>query len=221
MANKIKEVRGSQVSDRTYIRHALMFVFADVLSNYICEFETDLHKEDLQLRHEIKYWYNNLCKNLESAKKSASLFMEKMLTQSPDPVVDDIFQDSDSINMLFKLIIDRIVGEKTEGDVIRRIYGFVHQTFNSSKLFPELEKEITSAQKFRQGLGCDMVDSCPLAKSLKKDQNGYQYSIFYCRGMFKNCARRKIRVVKGAKAVPKELLPDGTKLPDGESVFDL
>ena len=66
-----------------------------------------------------------------------------------------------------------------------------------------------------------MVDSCPLSKSTKEDSNGYQYSVFYCRGMFKNCARRKIRVVKGMKVVPVTLLPDGTNLPEGESVFKL
>lgn len=88
-------------------------------------------------------------------------------------------------------------------------------------MFPELEDEVSVMQRFRQGLCCDMVDSCPLSKSTKEDANGYQYSVFYCRGMFKNCARRKIRVVKGMKAVPVTLLPDGTNLPEGESVFKL
>lgn len=221
MAKPIKIVKSSQISDRMYIKHALMFIFADVFSNYVREFEKEVKNSGMQFRHEVKYHYNNYLQAVERAKKEASLFMEGMLTQSPDSVVDNLFSDSDSFNLLFKMILDRVVGEKSDKDVFRRIYAFVHQTFQSSHLFPELEDEVSVMQRFRQGLCCDMVDSCPLSKSIKEDANGYQYSVFYCRGMFKNCARRKIRVVKGMKAVPVTLLPDGTNLPEGESVFKL
>ena len=208
-----------KIPDRIFIRNALMFIISDVFTNYVTEFEGDIKDLGIQFKHDVKYHYNNFTRAIESAKKEASLFMNGMLSESTERVLNNLFEDSDAFNALFKVIVDRIVGEDSNGEVIRQIHAYANR-FRSSNLFPELEKPLDAMKKFQLGMCCDMVRSCPLANSDFKDANGYTYSIYYCRGMFKNCARRKIRVVKGMKAVPKDLLPDGTSLGEGKSVFD-
>lgn len=206
-----------KISDRLYIKHALMFVFSDVFVNYVREFESEVNASGFKFKHDVKYHFNSFLKFLAQSKKEVSLFMEGMLLESPDFVVDNVFEDSDAFNDLFKLMVDRIVGESENKEVYSKIYSYVYQTFKSSNLFWELPAVPENTEQFC----CDMVHKCPLARSNKADANGYQYSVYYCRGMFKNCARRKIRMVEGMQAVPETLLPDGTHLPDGESVFRL
>lgn len=211
MATKSKVVNSSSLPDNIWIKHCLMFIFADVYSNFVRDFESECAKYKVQFRHELKKEFNSYKDYMYKARKAIERFLSYNITQNHDQIVDETFSDSDTFDILFKTIIDRVVGEQSNHDVLNRIYSYTHTHFRSSNLFPELNSEVSINKKFQLGLCCDMVNSCPIARSNIKDKNGYSYMQWYCHGMFKNCARRAIWVKHGAKAVPKNLLPDNTE----------
>ena len=215
------QVTSFDIPRRVYVRHALMFIFSDIFSNYVREFEKELFRYGIRFTHDLKYHFNNYLRSVLSAKKEASRFLEVVINNSEDSLVDNLFKDSDSFNDLIKLILDRVVGEKSEGDVFRDIYSYVYHKFESSGMFPELVENPWGIEVDTSVRCCDAVKACPLAKSAITTRRGERYSHKYCYGCFEECSRRKIRLSKGVEYVPEDLLPDGDYLKVGESVYDL
>ena len=54
---------------------------------------------------------------------------------------------------------------------------------------------------------CSLIDVCPIFKALGEPDIGKAYELLYCKGDFKNCARRQMRM-RGI-TVPIALMPDG------------
>lgn len=222
MSNKVhNQVKSSEIPKSIYVRHALMFIFSDIFSNYVREFEKELSKYGIQFTHELKYHFNNYLRSVLFAKKEADRFLEIVINHSADSTVDNIFKDSDSFNDLIKLILDRVVGESSDGDVFRDIYSYVFHKFESSGMFPELAENPWGDEVDTSVKCCDAVKACPLARSSITTRNGERYAHKFCYGSFEECCRRKIRLSKGVKFVPDDLLPDGDYLKVGESVFSL
>lgn len=58
-----------KISDRLYIKHALMFVFSDVFVNYVREFESEVNASGFKFKHDVKYHFNSFLKFLAQSKK--------------------------------------------------------------------------------------------------------------------------------------------------------
>lgn len=209
---KESKVKGSQVSDELYARYYLLHIFADVFANFAGEFQKRLDAERYKFTQELKHNMSQLSEHTRKQRYYANRVACDMVAQfsSSDSALNDMFRNSDSVSELFTLIIDRIMSAQDKG-VVQQLEGFLRERFSSTGLYPELGSDMDVERKMRSGSVCDMALSCPYFNSTAKTAGGYSYTMYYCRGMFKDCARRKARVVGAAY---KNLAPDGVLVAD-------
>lgn len=206
------KVKGTQVSDELYARYYLLHVFADVFANFAAEFQKRMDSERVRFSQELKRDMGQLAEHSGKLRYYASRVACGMVDQvsESDAALNDLFRNSDSVSELFTLIMDRIMAVQ-DGGALRLIGAYIQEHFPSTGLYPELGSDKDVERKVREGSVCDMAMSCPYFNSTAKTAGGSSYSVYYCRGMFKDCARRRARV---AGQGYKDLSPDGVLLDD-------
>lgn len=94
--------------EREEILTDIIFILADVNYQYMIDLETTMNKKGLDLKHESKYRFNNMMRDITQAKKSFLRFT-KDVAALQEKELDRFLAISDFLAIIIPIIVSKTI----------------------------------------------------------------------------------------------------------------